>query len=427
MKKLILFFASIVGLALIAGCAKDEKNLNGTISGLVTDYTNANTPIAGATVTLNIKGLTKTTGNDGRFEFVNIEPGTYTLQITANNYQATTKQVTVYAGQIANCDVQLAKGAASVDISPVTLTFGKDVEQLSFTISNNGNQSLTFSISNAPDFIEVTPASGAVAAKSKQAVSVHVINRSSITTNRTGQLTVNVGNDSYIVSIAVTNSTNTDPGGGGDQGGGGDTGDIILTRGLLAYYSFDDGQTATNVYDNAVYNGQLHEKPEFVTNGNGYALRFRTGQYVSIPDNMLSGKKAYSVSMWVKDFGQGYLFRTYDDQIHSPSFLIDANDFVEFQTGESTYYSTCTFSNNMASYQSGSWHMITLVKNASDNALFYIDGINVDTQLCSSQSSTGNVMSIGSPTTAPMYVDNVRIHGIALSSDEVSQIYNAEK
>jgi len=81
----------------------------------------------------------------------------------------------------------------------------------------------------------------------------------------------------------------------------------------------------------------------------------------------------------------------------------------------------------MASYQSGSWHMITLVKNASDNALFYIDGINVDTQLCSSQSSTGNVMSIGSPTTAPMYVDNVRIHGIALSSDEVSQIYNAEK
>ena len=207
MKKILLLFTVVIGVAMMTGCAKDEENLNGKIAGLISDYTNANTPIAGATVTMNSKGLTKTTGADGRFEFTDITPGTYTLQIAANNYQTTTKQVSVVAGQTANCDVQLTKSGASVEINPTTLTFGQGVEQLSFNIINNGNQSLTYSISNAPDFIEVSPVSGTVAAKAKNAISVHVVNRSNITTNRNGQLTVHVGNDSYIVSIAVTNNT----------------------------------------------------------------------------------------------------------------------------------------------------------------------------------------------------------------------------
>ena len=172
MKKNVSTFAlglSIV-LLFLGSCVKDEEVLTGTISGFVSDYTNANAPIAGATVTINSKGLTKTTGGDGRFEFSNLEPGTYSIAISANNYQPTTKQVTVYAGQKANCDVQLEKAGASVEISPMNLSFGQGIEQLSFTISNKGNQSLTYSISNAPDYIEVSPASGTVAAKGNQAM-----------------------------------------------------------------------------------------------------------------------------------------------------------------------------------------------------------------------------------------------------------------
>ena len=115
MKNIILLFIVAVSSVLMVGCAKDEEELNGKIAGLVTDYTNANTPIAGATVTLSTKGLTKTTGADGRFEFSDVTPGTYTLQIAANSYQATTKQVSVVAGQTANCDVQLTKSGASVE------------------------------------------------------------------------------------------------------------------------------------------------------------------------------------------------------------------------------------------------------------------------------------------------------------------------
>lgn len=203
MKKTLLAFVCFLGIALLTNCAKDEENLSGTIAGLVTNYTNANTPIAGATVTLNTKGLSKTTGSDGRFEFNGIEPGTYSLQVTANNFQATTKQVTVYAGQKANCDFQLSAGSISVDISPITLTFGGTTEQLSFTITNNSNSALGYTISNIPSFIQVSPSTGSVAAKGKQAVTVSVINRAAITSNRNGQMTINIGNDSYNISINV--------------------------------------------------------------------------------------------------------------------------------------------------------------------------------------------------------------------------------
>ena len=439
MKKLLLFFAVIIGIMLMTGCAKDEENLNGKIAGLVSDYTDANTPIAGATVTLNSKGLTKTTGADGRFEFTDITPGTYTLQIAANNYQTTTKQVSVVAGQTANCDVQLTKSGASVEINPTTLTFGQGVEQLSFNIINNGNQSLTYSISNAPDFIEVSPVSGTVAAKAKNAISVHVLNRSSITTNRNGQLTVHVGNDSYIVSIAVTNNTQTDPNQGSDpnQGGdnpGGNTDNIAVTRGLLVYYTFDDGKTATNMIDTKSYNGQLFESPEFSTgsNSSGYSIHLKKGQYISIPENMLSGKIAYTISMWIKDFGQGALYQTLSnsDQL-SPVITINSNDRLnfKFEGVYSAWYdgTYVTFSTNMTNFQSGGWHLITIVKNSSKSTMLYIDGVLVDTKSCDNDDSRGNLVTIGSAKTDPMYVDNVRIHGTALSADEIETIYNKEK
>ena len=197
-----LTFGLFAGL-LLTSCAKDAEVMTGTINGYVSDYTNANTPIAGVTVTINSKGLTKTTGSDGRFEFMNLEPGTYSLSFTANNYQPTTKQVTVYAGQIATCDAQLEKARALIDISPVNLTFGKSVDQASFTITNNGNNQFTYSISNYPDYVEVSPAAGTVAAKGQQVVSVRIINRSAINEQKNGQLIVNVGNDSYTVSFSI--------------------------------------------------------------------------------------------------------------------------------------------------------------------------------------------------------------------------------
>lgn len=203
-KTLILFYAFVATLLLLNSCGdKDAVDNTGTISGFVTDFTNANAPISGATVTLSPNGVSKTTGSDGRYYFSDVEPGGYTLQVSANNYQPTTKQISVGVNQNVTCDFQLSAGAVDVDISPVTLNFGNSAEQLSFVISNNSAGSLNYNISNVPSFVQVSPTTGSVAARGKQSITVSIINRASITTSRNGQLTVNVGSDSYTVSISV--------------------------------------------------------------------------------------------------------------------------------------------------------------------------------------------------------------------------------
>lgn len=205
MKKIISYLALwlCAGL-LVAGCSKDsEKEVTGTINGFVSDYANANAPIAGVTVTLNMKGLTKTTGSDGRYEFRDLEPGTYSLSFVSNNYQSTTKQVTVYAGQTAICDAQLDRASAMIDISPRTLIFGKDIDQASISIVNNSNNSFAYSFSNCPDYIKVTPISGTIAAKGQQAISISINNRKAINEEKNGQMTLNVGSDSYTISFTI--------------------------------------------------------------------------------------------------------------------------------------------------------------------------------------------------------------------------------
>ena len=188
---------------MIVGCSKEENESTGSIYGFVSDYSNANAPIAGATVTLNSKGQTKTTGSDGRFEFSNLEPGTYSISVSANGYQTTSKQVSVRAGQSANCDFQLEIGRAEVDINPVSLIFGKDVEETSFSIINKSNRQLNYTISNYPNYIKVTPASGTIAAKGEQAIRISVVNRKTISETKNGQITVNIGNDSYNISFNI--------------------------------------------------------------------------------------------------------------------------------------------------------------------------------------------------------------------------------
>ena len=209
MKKLLILLTGIVSLAFFASCAKDEANLSGSISGIVTEYASANTPIAGATVTLNGKGLSKTTGSDGRFEFSGLEPGTYTIAVKANNYQANTKQVTVYAGQKATCDVQLTIEKINIEISPLNLVFDKTVDQLSFTITNQSTRDLSYNLASYMQELEVSPMLGSVKAKGQQAINVKVTNRSSVKKTTSGQIIVNVGSDSYQVNVTI-NGTEDD-------------------------------------------------------------------------------------------------------------------------------------------------------------------------------------------------------------------------
>lgn len=512
---------------------KDTVDNSGTISGFVTDLTNANAPIAGATVTLSSKGVAQTTGSDGRYQFSDVEPGSYTLQVTANKYQPTTKQVTVGVNQNVSCDFQLSAGAVSVDISPVTLNFGNSAEQLSFTITNNSTGTLNYNISNIPDFVQVSPATGSVAARGKQAVTVTVINRAAITTPRNGQMTVNIGNDSYTISINVEPyqpetisvdvspaslifdkdteqmkftmasnysrdleyaiSSNLDiltvtPASGTlaargkvevsvtvndrknvkeDRNGsltismGGNTyvvnvsilkyeedvtppAPISTNRGLLAFYSFD-GNNADDMTGNN-YHGTL-SGGSFITdtpNGKGKALSLKAKEFVNIAYNPLSDKTAQTVSMWIKDFNVGTLLKLQSNQnVYTPTFFISENMKLACYYNY-TKSSLCEASTNMNSYQEGQWTMVTLVvsktglngNGATGTLTFYVNGRRIDSVEKMSVSTKGTAMAIGGLImygsqelywNSAFKVDNVRIHGVALTDDEVDAIYKAEK
>lgn len=416
-----------------------SKVTTGRIVGLVSDYANSNTPIAGATVTLVQQGVVKVTGSDGRFEFSNLRPGSYTVEVTANNFQANTQMAYVVAGEYTHCDFQLQRTSQNVEISPMSLTFGKNISQLSFYLVNNTNSLLTYSFSNVPDYMQLTPSTGTISAKGRQAIIASIPNRSSVTVSGSQIIIVHIGNDSYSLTLNMTNNYVTpDSGGGSQQGGddqpsgGGESSDGDVTRGLLAYYNFDNSNAnnAAGTQNNGVLMGDasfIDDTPK----GTGKALFLDQEQYVNVARNPLDGKKNYTVSLWVKDFGSGILFSTIGSE--DSRILGTISIRPEGTVSYSLPSSSSSFKYSASKLQSSGWHMITLVH--PDNIVeLYIDGNLVESANDYNRVVRGNQMQIGghgdirSITWAdPFKVDNVRVYGVPLSEEEVLQLYNYEK
>lgn len=97
-----VFFAFT--LCLMTSCEKEKAV--GKIQGTVTNATN-NDPIQGVNISLNPSGASVVTGSDGGYEFNNLEAGQYTVQGVKSGYETVTKSVTVTAGNVLSCDMQL--------------------------------------------------------------------------------------------------------------------------------------------------------------------------------------------------------------------------------------------------------------------------------------------------------------------------------
>ena len=94
-----------------SGCAKDEEDVTGSIYGIVSDAATGE-PVSSANVSLSPSGKSVVTGNDGRYEFPGLTPGQYTVQVTKNEYESNTKQITVVAGEQATGDITLQQASS---------------------------------------------------------------------------------------------------------------------------------------------------------------------------------------------------------------------------------------------------------------------------------------------------------------------------
>ncbi|MEZ4650291.1 MAG: choice-of-anchor B family protein [Candidatus Eisenbacteria bacterium] len=77
----------------------------GTVSGFLTDSGNGD-PIGGATVEVTSEGIQRTSGGDGKYS-INLDPGTYQVDVSAFGYDPISFQVNIVAGQTENGDQQM--------------------------------------------------------------------------------------------------------------------------------------------------------------------------------------------------------------------------------------------------------------------------------------------------------------------------------
>lgn len=81
-----------------------DYDVFGTISGTVIDVDTGN-PVQQATITLSPSGLNTYTGDDGHFEFLDLDARQYTVTVQKTGYKTNRKTVTTIAG--GNVDVSL--------------------------------------------------------------------------------------------------------------------------------------------------------------------------------------------------------------------------------------------------------------------------------------------------------------------------------
>ena len=108
MKK-TLFFALLCGvLTCFSSCEPVTYETFGTLSGTVVEMTTGNV-VAGALVTLAPSGKNTFTGNDGFFEFQDLEAQQYTVTVQAEGYSTNRKTVTIVAGATERINITLEK------------------------------------------------------------------------------------------------------------------------------------------------------------------------------------------------------------------------------------------------------------------------------------------------------------------------------
>ena len=148
-KRLITgILAVLVIAAVMAPSLMAQSQVSGDLTGTITDPSGA--VVSGATVTLksDATGATRTatTGSNGTYRFSLLQPGSYTVTVTASGFSKTTSTANVNVGQASIADVKMAVGASSTTVE--VTSSAPLVQADSADLSTNFNQSL---IANQPN------------------------------------------------------------------------------------------------------------------------------------------------------------------------------------------------------------------------------------------------------------------------------------
>ncbi len=208
-------------------------------------------------------------------------------------------------------------------------------------------------------------------------------------------------------------------------------------KGLISSWSFE-GNSLDSMGKN---NGEIIGGPEYTGGVQGQAIKVSSGNYVNIPDSAsLDINNELTILAWVKketfvNHGK-VVVKRFDDYNTNPWELYS----LDFK-GASPGYPCFLISNGSAGSQNGlcdednllplnEWHHLAGIYNGSLMSLF-VDGVFEGSLDASIQIGTNDMpLTIGAINSSDFYtngaIDEVMIFNRALSSEEISDIYNEQ-
>ncbi len=103
---LLTLSLGLIFILTMGGCSKTEHDLFCSIHGIVSDASNGN-PVANATITLSPGGRATVSGSDGQFEFIDLDPGQYTITVQCTGFNANRKTVNAISSEAVRADIPL--------------------------------------------------------------------------------------------------------------------------------------------------------------------------------------------------------------------------------------------------------------------------------------------------------------------------------
>lgn len=202
----------VASCAVWYACTKLDDNITGSIYGTVTDYATGQ-PIGNVNVKLRPSGETTLTGNDGSYEFKDLEAGNYSLLMSKAEYADHDDDyiIEIAAGKSVKRDVQMRKQMASLRITDMsgntldTLAFGMDVyvTSKSFNVFNDGTVDISFHILNNCEWIDTAITAGSTIAPGHSLAVTIIIDRTKLSSGENItflHIISNNGNNELIVT-----------------------------------------------------------------------------------------------------------------------------------------------------------------------------------------------------------------------------------
>jgi uncharacterized protein (TIGR02145 family) len=137
---------------------KDEVILPGDITGIVTDAFTKQ-PLEGAIVKINPRNYTTITGNDGKYLFNSLSPGSYEIVVSKKAYLETSRTVNVISAYLSEYDFEL-NPIPVIYYSDSILNFRFNLTSLSFAIAKTGTGKVDYIVTPSKNWITVDPKSG---------------------------------------------------------------------------------------------------------------------------------------------------------------------------------------------------------------------------------------------------------------------------